>query len=132
MHRQAGECDTSPACAFYKGIACHYLTVMVFLNGMKDALVPIDKAGRVVLPKDVRDELALNPGDLLKISVQGDQVTLRPNRETTGFVKRGGALIFSTSGTDLLKSEAVEAIRDLERDRLSDGIGKGLPQSKHK
>ena len=99
---------------------------------MKDVFVPIDKAGRVVLPKDVREELAINPGDLLKISVHGDQVTLRPNRETAGFVKRGGALIFSTGGTDLLQNETVEAIRHQERDRLSGEISKGLPQSKRK
>lgn len=99
---------------------------------MKDTLIPIDKAGRVVLPKDVREELAINPGDLLKISVHGDQVTLQPNRETAGFVKRGGALIFSTGGTDLLENETVEAIRNEERDRLSAAIEQGLRRAKHK
>jgi AbrB family looped-hinge helix DNA binding protein len=99
---------------------------------MKDVLVPIDKAGRVVLPKDVREELAIHPGDLLKVSVRGDQVTLRPNRETTGFVKRGDALVFSTTGTDLLKSETVEAIRDLERDKLNAVVSQGLPGSKRR
>ena len=54
--------------------------VMVFLNGMKEVLVPIDKAGRVVLPKNLRQELAINPGDLLRISVHGNEMTLRPNR----------------------------------------------------
>lgn len=43
---------------------------------MKDQLVPIDKAGRIVLPKTIRDELALNPGDLLTITVQGVSMTL--------------------------------------------------------
>lgn len=99
---------------------------------MKDVLIPIDKAGRVVLPKNVREELAVNPGDLLKISVQGDQVTLRPNRAVAGFVRRGRALVFSTGETELLNSEAVEAIRDQERDRLSVEMAKGLPRSRRK
>ena len=74
-------------------------------------LVRIDNAGRVTLPKDVRDKLATNPGDLLKISVQGDQVTLHPIRATGGFVKRGRALIFSAATDKLLTSEVVEAVR---------------------
>jgi AbrB family looped-hinge helix DNA binding protein len=99
---------------------------------MKEMLVPIDKAGRVVLPKDVRDELAIHPGDLLKISVHGDQVTLRPDRARAGFVKQGHGLVFSTGETGLLENETVEAVRHQERDRLSAGIGKGLPQSKRR
>lgn len=93
---------------------------------MKEAMIPIDKAGRVVLPKEVRDELAIHPGDLLKISVQGNQVTLRPSREKAGFVRRGRALVFSTGGNDLISNEEVEAIRNIERDTLTGSISKGL------
>lgn len=99
---------------------------------MKETFVPIDKAGRVVLPKEVRDELAIRPGDLLKISIQGDEVTLRPNRETVGFMRRGKALVFSSGSSDLLTNETVEAVRDAERDRLGSVISKGLPVSKRK
>lgn len=99
---------------------------------MKDTFAPIDKAGRVVLPKEVRDELAIHPGDLLRISVQGDEVTLRPSRETVGFLRRGKAIVFSSGGTDLLTNEAVEAIRDTERDRFDANIKKDLPASKRK
>ena len=99
---------------------------------MKDLFVPIDKAGRVILPKDVREELAINPGDLLKISVQGDQVTLRPNRAKAGFEKRGRALVFSTGGTELLQNETVEAVRDSARDKLNVEMGKELPQPKRR
>jgi AbrB family looped-hinge helix DNA binding protein len=99
---------------------------------MKDALVPIDKAGRIVLPKEVREELAINPGDLLELSVQGDQVTLRPNREKTGFIKRGKALVYSTGGPDLLENEVVENIRGSERDSLKLNVAKDLPDQKRR
>jgi AbrB family looped-hinge helix DNA binding protein len=105
---------------------------MVLCNGMKETFVPIDKAGRVVLPKDVREELAIHPGDLLKISVYGNRVMLSPEREKAGFVKRGRALVFSTGGTDLLENEVVEAIRIAERENVSVGIGERLPRPKHK
>jgi len=105
---------------------------MALLNGMKDVLIPIDKAGRVVLPKDVRDELAINPGDLLKISIHGNEVTLRPSREASGFIRRGHALVFSSVGADLLDNEAVEAIRADERGGLLSSLSKGLPSQKRK
>ena len=105
---------------------CHFIMVVVFLNGMKDVLVPIDKAGRVVLPKQVRDELALNPGDLLKISIRENEVTLCPTREACGFIKRGHALVFSSGGVEVLESETVEAIRADERGRLLGSRAAGL------
>jgi DNA-binding transcriptional regulator/RsmH inhibitor MraZ len=40
-------------------MVCHYQMVMVFSKSMKDTLVPIDQAGRLVLPKHVRQELAI-------------------------------------------------------------------------
>jgi hypothetical protein len=35
--------------------------VMASCNGMKDVLIPMDQAGRFVLPEAVRREAALNP-----------------------------------------------------------------------
>lgn len=94
---------------------------------MKDVLVPIDKAGRVVLPKHVRDELAINPGDLLKITIHGNEITLSPNKEAYGFIKRGKALVFSSGGAKLLDNEAVETVRTEARSDLLSDITKGLP-----
>jgi AbrB family looped-hinge helix DNA binding protein len=99
---------------------------------MKNMLIPIDKAGRVVLPKDVREELAIHPGDLFKVSVQGNQVTLHLNREKTGFIKRGRALVFSSGGDDLLDNETVEGIRSSERDSLRLSLMKGLSRQSRK
>jgi AbrB family looped-hinge helix DNA binding protein len=94
---------------------------------MNDLFAQIDKAGRVVLPKQVRDELAINPGDQLKVSVQDGEVVLCPTREPSGFIKRGKALVFSTGENDLLTHETVEAVRADEREGLSHSLAKGLP-----
>jgi AbrB family looped-hinge helix DNA binding protein len=99
---------------------------------MKDVLVPIDKAGRVVLPKDVREELSINPGDLLKITIRGNEVTLSPRKEPCGFIKRGHALVFSTGGTDLLDNETVENVRNAAHQDLLSAISKELPTRKRK
>jgi AbrB family looped-hinge helix DNA binding protein len=111
---------------------CHFAMVMVLYNGMQDVFIPIDKAGRVVLPKDVRDELAIRPGDLLKVSIHGEEVTLRPSKEASGFIRRGQALVFSSAGADLLDHETVEAIRATESETRLGRLSQGLPPRRRK
>ena len=106
--------------------------VMVSFNGMKNVLVPIGKAGRVVLPKEVRDELAINPGDLFSITIHGNQVTLSPNKEVCGFIRRGKALVFSSGEVDLLDTETVENVRNATRSESLSSVSKGLPSQKRK
>jgi AbrB family looped-hinge helix DNA binding protein len=82
---------------------------------MKDVLIPMDRAGRVVLPKAVRQELAIKAGDVLKVSVHGLAVTLTPNTEITGFVRKGKALVFATAGEAVLSAGTVEGLLEGER-----------------
>lgn len=92
---------------------------MVWLLGMKRMTVPIDRAGRVVLPKDVRQELAIKPGDTLNLSIHGSSVTLTPNKEATGFVRKGHALVFSSVGDKSLTQETVNGILEEGRNERS-------------
>ena len=105
---------------------------MAYLNGVSDVMVPIDKAGRVVLPKPVREEPDIKPGDRLKISTRGNAVTFRPTSDESGFIKQGRALVFSSEGGDLLDNETVESIRAAERGSLLSGLAKGLAPPAHK
>lgn len=50
----------------------------------------IDKAGRVRIPKAVREELHLQPGDSLEMERAGEQITLRPVRGTGPLTKEDG------------------------------------------
>ena len=82
---------------------------------MKESMVPIDQAGRVVLPKEVREELAIKPGDTLKVSIHGASVMLTPNNESTGFIRKGRALVFSTTGGDSVTQEDVASVLEKAR-----------------
>jgi AbrB family looped-hinge helix DNA binding protein len=86
------------------------------------ATVILDKAGRVVLPKALRDELRLFPGDTLDLIVEGDQVTLRPRRAVPPLQKERGVWVFRT-GEPLPATEARETLHGIrqQRDRLNAG-----------
>src|SRR5437016_6345787 len=79
---------------------------------MKELQVPIDNAGRVVLPRVIREELAIDPGDMLAVSVRGNEVTLRPKKEQAGFIRRKKALVFSTGTQQVLEPEMAAAALD--------------------
>ena len=84
-----------------------------------DAKITLDKAGRVVLPKIVRDELRLNPGDTLELTVEGEQMTLRPQRATSPLQRERGVWVFR-SGEKLTAAETRETLRKI-RERRSQG-----------
>ena len=94
---------------------------------MKNDVVPIDQAGRIVLPKNVRQELDIMPGDTFKVSIEGVAVTLTPNKESAGFVRKGKALVFSAADEQTLSEETVQGILQsgrAERDfRNAGGLG---------
>jgi len=47
----------------------------------------IDKVGRIVIPKPLREELHLGPGDTLEMESSGEQIMLRPVRGTGPLTK---------------------------------------------
>ena len=84
--------------------------------------VTLDRAGRVVLPKNLRDELHLSPGDTLDVTVQGDEVKLRPRRSSSPLQKKRGVWVFST-GKPMTSDEATEALHDLREQRDRKNVG---------
>ena len=100
---------------------------------MKEMTVPIDQAGRVVLPKDVRQELAIKPGDTLSVAIHGSSVTLTPKKKAVGFIRKGKALVFSTEGEEMLNQETLWSIlgetRE-ERDAANAGQLRGRKRGK--
>jgi AbrB family looped-hinge helix DNA binding protein len=83
-----------------------------------NATLTIDKAGRVVIPKAVRDEMRLDPGDSLEVEANGDTITLRPVRSATRLRKERGIWVYRDGKPMTLEdtNRVLQDIRD-ERDR---------------
>jgi len=82
----------------------------------------IDKAGRVVIPKPMREELHLEPGDSLEMETAGEQITLRPVRGTGPLTKEHGVWVFRT-GQPLPASATDDMLQQIrvERDLTNRG-----------
>ena len=83
----------------------------------------LDKAGRVVLPKPVRDELRLEPGDALEITTVGEHITLRPVRGTGPLAKEHGVWVFRT-GKPLPASITDDLLEQIRQERDKANLGK--------
>jgi AbrB family looped-hinge helix DNA binding protein len=76
----------------------------------------IDKAGRVVIPKPLRQQLHLEPGDTLELETSGEQITLRPVRGTGPLSKEHGVWVFHT-GQPLPASATDEMLLKIREER---------------
>jgi AbrB family looped-hinge helix DNA binding protein len=103
---------------FHSGIMPPY-------NGTMKLTITIDKAGRVVIPKRIRDELRLEAGDSFTIECQDDCLTLRPIRPGAPMRKEHGIWVFD-GGKPLSLEEANRIVRDVREQRDLQNAGERL------
>jgi AbrB family looped-hinge helix DNA binding protein len=95
---------------------------MVSVDGSTHNFMPIsvrltiDKAGRVVIPKPLRQELHLEPGDTLEMANAGEHITLRPVRATAPLSKEHGVWVFRT-GQPLAASATDDMLSKIRQER---------------
>ena len=78
----------------------------------------LDQAGRVLIPKPLRKELHLGPGDTLQLESEGELITLRPMRAKALLKKERGVWVYQgeptgASVTDTIDGEREKRLRDL-------------------
>ena len=72
----------------------------------------IDKAGRLVIPKALRDRVGLAPGEV-EITADGAALRVEPVSEES-LAERGGRLVIPTSGFSL-SDDLVRELRDADQ-----------------
>jgi len=76
----------------------------------------MDKAGRVVLPKPVRDRLGLHHGSDLEVEETAEGLMLKPVESRPPMVKKQGLWVHT--GKVPPGFDAVQAIRDEQEERM--------------
>lgn len=56
--------------------------------------ITVDKFGRVLIPKKVRDELGLEEGTSLQVKCSEDHVILTPHKAGSPLTRKGRVLVF--------------------------------------
>lgn len=80
----------------------------------------IDAAGRLALPKPVREGFGLEAGSELELRVTGGEITLVPVRNETRLAWEGGLLVHTGApDRDLARFEAVRADRKARLRRVA-------------
>jgi AbrB family looped-hinge helix DNA binding protein len=72
----------------------------------------IDQAGRLVIPKSLRDRLGLRPGEV-EVLAEGAGIRVEPIAGES-LVDRGGRLVIPAAGTDI-DDETVRSLRDADQ-----------------
>jgi AbrB family looped-hinge helix DNA binding protein len=96
---------------------------MPLYNGKMNDRLTIDKAGRIVLPKPLRDELRLEAGDTLELESSGEEITLRPARGNTQLRKKHGVWVYR-AGEPLTQVTADKTVRQVREEREAQNLGK--------
>ena len=85
-----------------------------------ESKLTVDQAGRVLIPKSLRDELRLGPGDVMELKSEGDEILLRPVRARALIKKERGVWVYqgeadeAKSITDLIDREREKRSRELQ------------------
>ena len=90
---------------------------MPFMN----TTVTLDSAGRVVIPKPLRDELGLAPGDTLTLESDGERVMLRPVRSSSALRKEQGVWVFC-GGRKIAASDTDRVLEGLREERARGAV----------
>jgi len=74
--------------------------------------ITLDKAGRVVIPKPLREQMHLAPGDTLQLESEGERITLRPVRPRATLKKEYGVWVYQGELTDVSILDMIEHERE--------------------
>jgi len=83
--------------------------------------IPIDRAGRVVLPKPLRERLGVHPGTEFEVIEEPDRIILKPVPREARIVNQGGWLVAETGPISEDINDLVERVRE-ERDKHVRGL----------
>ena len=86
------------------------------MNAMKNETIQIDKAGRLVLSKPLREQFNLLPGDKFRLSVEGNGFRLEPTNAGGELVRKGSVLVFTGGFPEPITTAQVNELMEQDRE----------------
>lgn len=90
---------------------------------MSKKTLQIDTAGRVVLPKTVRDIFGLKAGDELRLDIDEHGIRLEPSAKEGRLVREGKVLVFRSGSGEPITNEMVNSVLEEDRGRAGKNLG---------
>lgn len=81
-------------------------------NGSMSTTVTLDSAGRVLIPKALRDKLHLEAGDTLELESEGERLALRPVRSGSSLRKELGVWVFRRGAPGSISTQTTNQVLD--------------------
>ena len=72
----------------------------------------LDKFGRIVIPKKVRDDFSLRPGTSIRIEEGKNEILLKPIEGEPSLTKKDGVLVFTGKSMGNLETKIEEIRRE--------------------
>ncbi len=83
----------------------------------KEHIIKIDKFGRILIPKKIRNGLGLSPDKKLNIEEKEDSIVIHPKKEEVLIVNKEGVLVvkaeLTDSAEDFLKKNREDRIKHI-------------------
>jgi AbrB family looped-hinge helix DNA binding protein len=79
----------------------------------------IDPAGRMVIPKPIREAAGLRPGESLEVTYRDGRIEIEPAAAEVKLVRKGKLLVARAPGAKPLKHEVVNRVLQEVRRRES-------------
>jgi len=92
---------------------------MAFMN----AIAEIDKAGRLVVPKKMRDALHLVPGTRVLLQQDGHAITMQPEARPRGLYLKNGIPVYDVGPLPLLEDR--DWVEEARNERAKELMGLG-------
>jgi AbrB family looped-hinge helix DNA binding protein len=83
----------------------------------------LDKFGRVVIPKQLREDLGLQPGSVLQIKHDDQKIFIEPVHEEPTLVVKEGVLVYQGIATGNIEG-AIKTHRQERLNKVASGIKK--------
>ena len=88
-----------------------------------NAITTIDKAGRLIVPKSMRDALHLRPGDSVELKETPEGLLMRPKAEGTQMKKKGRFWVLSGGDEPLTNDTVNQVLRQGREEREKRAMG---------